>query len=205
MLAKQEIEIQAVAMLDLPQIQSIFNHYVVTSAVTFQVNPVGPDYFVKKFEDTQSLGLPFLVAKKHDTDTVVGYAYASGFRNFMQAYKHTVEITIFLHPDFKSRGVGSRLIAALLDALRAVGAGSNPARPDKLKEAIACIADDNAESEEAGRGGLRKWYEERGFREVGRMPGVGWKFDRWIGVIFLQLGLRSAAEMRDTDTGGGCK
>ena len=37
------------------------------------------------------------------------------------------------------------------------------------------------------------------------MLGVGWKFERWLGVVFLQLGLRREDEMRNSDVGGGGK
>jgi len=205
-----EIEIRAGTMLDIPQVQSIFNYYVTTSVMTFQINPVEPMYFFAKLDEAKTLGLPYLVAIKlshndqyngerkatgEELEKVLGYTYASGFRNFKEGYKHTVEITIFIHPDFQSQGIGSRLLVALLDALHHVSIQADSFRP-RVKEVVACMAIDT-ETKDGKRGeGLREWYEKRGFREVGRMTNVGWKFGRWLGVVFLQLSLRNGEEMR---------
>jgi L-amino acid N-acyltransferase YncA len=216
MVLGQEIEIRAATMLDLPQVQGVFNYYVTTSVMTFQINPVEPKHFFTKLEEAQTLGLPYLIAiKSHyndrrdsiikatgeESETVVGYTYASGFRNFKEGYKHTVEITIFIHPDFQSQGIGSRLLAALLNALRHISIETDSFRP-RVKEVIACMAIDT-ETKDGKRGeGLREWYEKRGFREVGRMANVGWKFERWVGVVFLQLSLRNAEDMRGLGIAG---
>lgn len=216
---KPELEIRAAEMIDLPQVQNIFNHYVATSVVTFQIRPLDLDSFLKKFEDAQKADLPYLVAtvpqyddpynsigetRARRTEKVVGYASASGFRNFLEGYKHTVEIAIFIHPDFRSQGIGSQLLSALLDALRHVRSRNDSTQP-KFKEVIACMAIDTDSKDGKDGEGLREWYEERGFREVGRMLNVGRKFEKWLGVIFLQHNLRSEEEMRgrDIDRGGG--
>ena len=122
MVLGQEIEIQAATMLDLPQVQGVFNYYVTISVMTFQINPIEPKHFFTKLEEAQILGLLYLIAIKshyndrHDSiikatreelETVVSYTYALGFRNFKEGYKHTVEITIFIHLDFQSQGIGS--------------------------------------------------------------------------------------------------
>jgi L-amino acid N-acyltransferase YncA len=217
MVVDGEIEIRAATMLDLPQVQSIFNYYVTTSVMTFQINPVEPTYFFAKLDEAKTLGLPYLVAIEplhndhcngerkgagEELAKVLGYTYASGFRNFKEGYKHTVEITIFIHPDFQSQGIGSRLLVALLNALHHVSIPADTFRP-RVKEIIACMAIDT-ETKDGKRGeGLREWYEKRGFREVGRMANVGWKFERWLGVVFLQLSLRNGEEMRGLGINAG--
>ena len=213
MATRREIKIRETTRNDAPQIQNIFNYYVTTSVITFQIVPVGTDYIANKLEETYKVGLPFLVATipQHDdnldisnsessrgTERVVGYSYASPFRNYSGGYKHTVEITLILHPDYRSQGIGSRLLATLLEKLRSVGVGGQPILPP-VKEVTACMAIDT-ESQDGKHGeGLREWYEKRGFREVGRMQDVGRKFERWIGVIFLQLSLRNREEIRGLD------
>ena len=158
---KPTVEIRTATTLDLPQIQNIFNHYVTTSAATFQIQPLGPASFAQKLEEAQKLDLPYLVATipQHDedphraegartqkTEKVVSYTSTSGFQNFLEGYKHRAELALFPHPDFPSQGIGSRLLAALLAA-----------RP-QVKEVIACVAID-AESRDGRRGcgsGMRR-------------------------------------------------
>jgi phosphinothricin acetyltransferase len=52
-----------------------------------------------------------------------------------------------------------------------------------LKEIIAVIADGGAESS-------LKLHEDFGFKEIGRMGRVGFKFDRWLGTVLLQKTLK---------------
>jgi phosphinothricin acetyltransferase len=209
MASSHSICIRRATKLDIPQITDIFNYYVATSVLTFQVNPVARDYLVTRMESAEAQGLPYLVAvlphslhdgddatattKKRDGERIVGYAYASGYRNFMEGYKHTVEISLFAHPNFRSQGIGSQLIKALMATLRAVG-NDGDAHP-RIREVLACMSIDTCAEDGKQGEGLREWYEKKGFREVGRMENLGWKFDRWIGVIFLQMSLRSSEDM----------
>src|SRR5438046_3239406 len=104
MASKRDICVRHATKLDIPQITDIFNHYVATSVITFQVNPVNQDYLLTRMEGAEAQGLPYLVAvlphgRLHNRDNrddaasvtcsmegerIVSYAYASGYRNFME-------------------------------------------------------------------------------------------------------------------------
>ncbi|KIW25711.1 uncharacterized protein PV07_08867 [Cladophialophora immunda] len=182
---------------DLPQIRAIFEHYVLNTVVSFLVQQPPPNYVASRFEDSRARQLPYLVAVNDDDDhqgRVVGYAYASAFRGFMLGYGHTVEISLFCHPRHTNRGVGSQMVARLLEALRTtkhltreVGHEDSPVEADVRKVMAIMAVDETA----PGQGlALRDWYKRWGFIEVGRLQGVGFKKDRVLDTIYLELHLQ---------------
>ncbi|KAI9864405.1 MAG: hypothetical protein M1824_005108 [Vezdaea acicularis] len=208
------LTIRPALLADVPAITSIFNHYVQRSVQTFQTTPFPESEFLSRFHKIKEQDLPFLVASlsplSPDQDvplhdgTVIGYAYFSGFRYPMGAYAHTVELSIFLHPDHRMRGVGTALMNWILDIIRThkprpkqgismPDASGTPAKPDGVPEPegireILCIMSVDVEAPKQGME-LVKWYKKWGFKEVGDLKGVGWKFNRWIDVKILQLRL----------------
>ncbi|PGH09448.1 phosphinothricin acetyltransferase [Blastomyces parvus] len=180
---------------DIPQIYSIFTHYVLNTVITFRTNTPPFSYISKKFHETQERGLPFLVAIElpgqndtchggNMTGKVCGYTLASPFRGYMLAYAPTVEMSLFVHPDYHSRGIGSMLLSSLIEALRetqhisyeVIGDAGSEARVHeqvKVKNILAIMAV-NPEGKNGGEG-LRDWYVQRGFIERGRMNEVGFK------------------------------
>jgi phosphinothricin acetyltransferase len=163
---------------DLPQIQEIFEHYVLNTIVSFLVQKPPPNYIVSRFRETTARNLPYLVALD-DSDQVVGYSYASAFRGFMLGYGHTVEISLFCHPQHTKKGVGSQMMKRLIALLRCakhvtreVGHEDSPQEHDVKKVMAIMSVDQNA----AGGGlAVRDWYKRWGFEEVGRLKGVGSK------------------------------
>ena len=80
--------------------------------------------FNAKFKEiTNARGLPYLVAvekmAEDANETVVGHTYLSPFRGHMLSYGPTVELSLFVHPDYQSRNIGSRLLAAVLESAKA--------------------------------------------------------------------------------------
>ncbi len=100
---------------------------------------------------------------------LVGYAYAGAYRP-RPAYRFTAEDSIYLHRDAAGPGWGKLLLDALLERLKAEG----------YRSVIGIVSDEiNAASVAVHR--------KAGFREFGRAEGIGFKFDRWIDVSYLQL------------------
>ena len=157
---------------DLPAILALYRHYVRNSVVTFDEKPPTIRAFRSKFEHTEKLGYPFLVAQSPGGD-ILGYARVQPFRD-KSAFRHTVESTIYLGPASTGRGLGRALLTELIERCREAG----------LKEIIAVIADSGADASIA-------LHRSLGFEETGRMGKVGYKFERWIGIIMMQLSLRS--------------
>ncbi len=156
---------------DLPYVQEIYNHYVANSTVTFDEDPMTLAEWRDKFAYLGTLGMPFLVAVS-PTQQILGYALVAPWKQ-KRAYRYTVENSIYLGPAATGKGLGRVLLAALIE--RSADAG--------LKEMIAVIADQGAE-------GSLALHREFGFREIGRMGRVGYKFERWLGIVMLQLSLQ---------------
>ncbi len=118
--------------------------------------------------------LPHLVAER--AGVVVGYAYAVPFRK-RPAYRYAVKHSIYVHHEHLGRGVGRLLLAALIDACAAAG----------YRQMIGYI-------DAANQASLRL-HESFGFRQVGHLPTIGYKFGRWTDSVMVQrsLGLGATA------------
>lgn len=155
---------------DAAAICAIYNHYVTTTAISFEEEPVPAADMAQRIADVNTAGLPWLVLEIDRR--VVGYAYATKWR-VRPAYRHSVESSIYLDKDFTGRGLAGTLYRALLDELRARG----------LHRVIGGIALPNAASV-----GI---HEKLGFRKVAHFSEVGKKFGCWRDVGYWELGLDS--------------
>jgi len=156
---------------DMPDVRAIYNHYVANSTVTFDETPVTQAQQRAKFLKGEKHGWPFLVAATPNGE-IVGYASVAGYRD-RSAYRYTVEDSIYLGPAATGKGVGKALLTELIARAKAAG----------LKEIVAIIADSGADASI----GL---HTSLGFREVGRMGRVGYKFGRWLGTVMMQKSLK---------------
>jgi L-amino acid N-acyltransferase YncA len=112
--------------------------------------------------------MPHIVAE--ESGGVVGYAYAVPFRK-RPAYRYTVKHSIYVDNDHLRRGIGRRLMAALIDACAAAG----------FRQMIGYI-------DAANRASLAL-HESFGFRQVGYLPSIGYKFGRWTDSVMVQRSL----------------
>lgn len=165
-----ELVIREVAAHDIPRITAIYNHYVRTATVTFDEVDSTEDAWADKAARIRAAGIPFLVAASAEGD-LLGYALGQPWSP-KSAYRLTVENSIYLAPEAAGRGIGTRLLAAFLDAARAAG----------LHQVIAVIADEGADASLA-------LHRRAGFVDAGHLTRTGLKFGRQIGVRFLQLEL----------------
>ncbi len=155
---------------DAPVLVDIYNFYVSTSTVTFDLDRWTAADMEHKMETVAKLEMPFIVAEL-DGD-VVGYGYLSTWRDKC-AYETTMENTLYLRADSRGRGIGG----PLLDELVRLGAVAG------VREIIAVI------SASADAVPSIRLHEKAGFARVGEMPNVGRKFDEWLGVVMLQKSL----------------
>jgi L-amino acid N-acyltransferase YncA len=147
-------------------VAAIYGHYVSHSAVTFEVDPPDASELDQRRLAVQSLGLPFLVAAFESR--VIGYAYAGRYRP-RAAYRFTVEDSVYVHPHAVGRGLGRRLLTEVMSASAAAGA----------RQMIAVIGDS------ANTASVRL-HEALGFRNVGVLAAVGFKFDKWHDTVLMQ-------------------
>ena len=119
-----------------------------------------------RIQDLQDAGLPWLVAE--DSEGITGYAYAGPW-NSRCAYRHSVEVSVYLRVDATGSGIGTALYRALFDRLEAAG----------THVVIAGIALPNEASVAL--------HERFGMRQVAHFEEVGFKFGSWIDVGYWQL------------------
>jgi phosphinothricin acetyltransferase len=162
-----DIEFRQATAADAETLLAIYNPYVESSTVTFDLEPWTVADMEHKLEAVAALGMPFIVAEFEDD--VVGYAYLSTWRDKC-AYETTMENTIYLREDARGLGIGG----VLLDELCREGAARG------VREIVAVTADTTDATPSV------RLHERHGFERVGAMANVGRKFDRWIGVIMLQ-------------------
>ncbi|WP_353809328.1 GNAT family N-acetyltransferase [Agromyces sp. SYSU T00194] len=156
---------------DLPAVREIYNYYVTNSTVTFDEDRMTMREWKQKFAYLQRLGMPFIVAQS-PSGQLLGYALVSPWKQ-KRAYRYTVENSIYLGPAATGKGLGKVLLGELIERSRAAG----------LKEMLAVIADQGADAS-------IRLHRKFGFREIGRMGRVGFKFDRWLGTVLLQRSLK---------------
>lgn len=167
------IAIRAADPGDAAAIAAIYAPFVLSGTVSFETD--APDTRAMRQRMAASDGhYPWLVATNGDGGGVLGYAYASRFRD-RPAYKWVVETSIYMAGDAQQRGVGRLLYEALLDTLRAQG----------FTQAIGVISLPNDAS--------ITLHEQVGFRRAGVYREIGFKFGRWIDVGFWQRELNDSA------------
>lgn len=168
-LGAMSLIVRAAQSEDLKAVARIYQHYVLTSTATFETVPPLRAAWEVKAAGLAAAGRPFLVAEL-DGD-VVGFGYASAWRA-RPAYAHTVEETIYLDGAATGRGVGTTLLAAVLDAARQAGA----------RQAIAVVSDWGAE-------GSLALHRKLGFVQAGHLRDVGEKLGLTLGTYLLQKSL----------------
>ena len=153
---------------DATAIAAIYAYHVANGTASFDTVPRSEADTAAKIVECSSSGWPFLVAEANGE--LVGYAYATQFRD-RPAYRATCENSIYVHPSWVGRGVGSQLLGALVEAATAAG----------FRQMIAVIGGAEPASVAV--------HAKAGFVETGRMRSVGRKFGRWLDTLYMQRAL----------------
>ena len=153
---------------DLEAINDIYNHYVLHSTCTFQTVPEPMEGRRAWFEQ-RGAQHPVIVAE--EAGVVIGWGSLSVFNNRC-AYRSTVEDSVYLRHDRLGRGIGKLVLGDLI--ARAEGLGHH------------CIMGLMAADQPASHA----LHARMGFEQVGRLREVGYKYERWIDVIYMQRMLR---------------
>lgn len=152
--------IRTASAQDAAAITAFWNPVIRDTAITFTPLEKTPAAVAALIAEREA----FLVAAERGV--VLGFASYAQFRAG-PGYAHSQEHTIILAPEARGRGVGRALMTALEARARAAGhhaliggvSGSNP-------EGVA-------------------FHAAVGFREVGRLPEVGWKLGRWHDLVLM--------------------
>ena len=154
---------------DVPAIQRIYAHHVLTGTASFEEVPPDIAEMAARRRLLVERGLPYLVAEHGDR--ILGFAYAGPFRP-RSAYRYTLEDSIYVHPEATGQGVGRMLLGELIARVHALG----------YRQLVAVIGDAANTSSIALHAGF-------GFLEAGRLHSAGYKFGRWLDVVFMQKAL----------------
>lgn len=111
----EQLTVRPGAQTDLATINEIYNHYVVTSPATFDVEPFSPERRREWF-DAYALEGRYRLLVSVEGDRLLGFATSSPHRS-RAAYETSIETTVYLAPDTVGRGIGSALYSALFDAV----------------------------------------------------------------------------------------
>ena len=166
---------------DLEAVQAIYAHHVLNGLGTFEEVPPTLAEMAERHAAVRARGLPWLVAE--EDAAVVGYAYAGPFRT-RAAYRYTVEDSVYVAEEARGRGAGKALLLALIEECEQLG----------LRQMVGIIGDSGNEASMA-------LHRACGFELMGVMPGVGWKFGRWVDVVWTQRALGPGAKTAP-DAGG---
>lgn len=161
-----EIILRPYRTKDTQSILDIINYNILNSTALY-------DYKIRTYEQQKTIldekiykNFPVIVAELDGV--VVGFGMYSEFR-FREAYKFTVEHSVYVNEDFHGKGIGKLLLEELIVL----------ARKQKLHTMIAVIDSENQGSVE--------FHEKFGFTTVGVIKESGYKFERWLDSVFMQL------------------
>jgi L-amino acid N-acyltransferase len=167
---------------DIPGILDIYNDAILTTTALYTYEPFTRPMIQQWFVDKTAKALPVLVAATADKgggespaetsgegkSTIAGFASYGPFRPW-PAYKYTVEHSIYVHKDHRGKGIAKKLLRTLIDHATAAG----------LHTIVAGIDSENAVS--------INLHRQFGFKEMGQIAQVGYKFGRWLDLVFMQL------------------
>lgn len=168
----ENLTIRSATPGDATQIQRIYAPYVRDTAITFEYAIPSVEEMEERIRKTLQ-EYPYLVAEWDGR--IVGYAYASIFHG-REAYKHTVETSIYLDMDYRGKGIGVALYEALEEIL--------------LKQNVyvmyACITNSEDETDLHVTDKSVRFHEHLGYKQIGKHTNSGYKFDAWYSIVWME-------------------
>lgn len=157
---------------DAAALLAIYAPYVENTAITFEYEvPTIEDFGTRIGKTLEKY--PYLVAE--EDGLILGYAYASNYYA-RAAYDWAVELSVYVSQDARGKGVGSKLYDKLEDPLDQMG----------YMHFLACISLPNEAS--------LALHRKRGYQQVAHLPKIGYKFESWHDIVWLQKSLNKVAE-----------
>ncbi|HTC00623.1 MAG TPA: GNAT family N-acetyltransferase [Ferruginibacter sp.] len=151
---------------DLPAMLVIYNDIIINTTAVYDYEPHTIEMRRQWFTTKQEQGFPVFVAEENGV--IVGFSSFGTFRAWT-GFNHTVENSIYVSAEHRGKGIGKLLLPPLIDAAKEL----------KLHAIVAGIDATNMVS--------IKLHEKFGFVEVAHFKEVGYKFDRWLDLVFMEL------------------
>ncbi|MGZ8899637.1 MAG: N-acetyltransferase family protein [Limisphaerales bacterium] len=152
---------------DCPGILEIYNDAVRTTTATYDYEPRTLTHRQAWFDDHKKIGFPIFVALE-STGRIVGWSALNRYHDRM-GYRFTTENSIYIAADHRGQGIGKMLLAPLIESARKIGVHVIIAAIDGANEASIRL------------------HARYGFEKVGHFKRVGYKFDRWLDVVYMEL------------------
>lgn len=159
------MNIRKVELKDAAPIAEIYNYYILNTHHTFETEALSAEAMERRIANTNGI-YPYLVAEVDGE--VQGYLYAAQFK-LRQAYKHSVEASIYVRNNAKQKGIGSALYDKFLGDLK----------DTDVHAIVAGISLPNDASV--------KFHEKLGYEKVAHFKEVGYKLGRWVDVGFWEM------------------
>ncbi len=166
--ARGDLVIRPAIEVDLPAINRIYNEEIRIGVATFDLEEWSDAKRADWFAEHDPDETPVIVGEIDGA--FVGFAYLSRFGS-KAGYFYTRENTVFVDPSYQQRGIGQRLLDAIVEEARRVGAHALIARIEASNE------------------GSIEIHRRAGYEVTGREDEVGRKFDRWLSVVVMTLTL----------------
>ncbi len=158
-------------------ILAIFNDAIVNSTALYDYTPRPPESMVTWFETKRRGGFPVLGLEDAE-GRLLAFASYGTFRAW-PAYKYSVEHSVYVHREHRGKGLGPAIMQALIEAARRNGVHAMIGGIDAANAASIAL------------------HQRLGFKHVGTLPEVGFKFGRWLDLAFYQLLLDTPAQPVD--------
>lgn len=158
-------------------ILAIFNDAIVNSTALYDYKARTAENMVAWFEAKQKGGYP-VIGLEDENGELLGFASYGVFRAY-PAYKYTMEHSVYVRNDQRGNGLGRQLMQALIEQARA----------NDVHVLVGAI--------DAANAGSISLHEKLGFKSVGLMPQVGFKFGRWLDLALYQLVLQTPVQPID--------
>ena len=152
---------------DCPGILEIYNDAVLTTTATYDYDLRTLAHRQAWFDDHQKTGLPIFVALE-STGRIVGWSALNRYHDRM-GYRFTTENSIYIAADMRGQGIGKQLLSPLIETAKTIGVHAIIAAIDSANDASIRL------------------HARFGFETVGHFKRVGYKFDRWLDVIYMEL------------------
>ena len=144
----------------------IYNDVILHTTAVYNYDPHTLEMRTEWFETKQLQGFPVFVAEENNI--IAGFSSIGPFRAW-QAYKYTVENSVYLKSDCRGKGISKLLMLPLIEAAKKLGLHAIVAGIDATNEVSIAL------------------HKKFGFEEVAHFKEVGYKFNRWLDLKFLEL------------------
>ena len=161
------IVIRAAEEKDLPDILVIYNEAVLNTTASYDYEPRSLENRRIWFEDHRKINFPILIAESPD-EGIVGWGSLNRYHD-RPGYRFTAENSVYVATSHQGQGIGFALLSSLITAANSLN----------LHTIIAAVDAENLVS--------IRLHHRLGFKTVARFPEIGFKFDRWLDVVYLQF------------------